>query len=674
MAARTSHHQGQPRPTKAVSATSHAYRSSSHRGSAESAEHEAKIVKCFRCFDINNDGVISRDELAAVLRKLDTNNQLGSSEIDELVRSYDKSGDGHFQYEEFSAWILGNHSASLMDGVDHLLNAETPEQKLERYHKKALPSKPVEVWFQVIHRQDALLRMFKDGADDPRKEAQGKRFDEVIAMGPTGHDSVRKGVRVGWRVVQVGDKNSLKKNLSIPEQIIRETGGAAGDSTKKGVTVKFISRQAIEAHEAAIKALPSIQQEVEQEAARTREKEAAAKEASAKEASAATATESAVVDVALPDCITVKYYSYTVSVPILNGCALANDIDIMLSISDIMPGSKLHLAKTLAGDQNIVSPGEVISGLPNRVARDGDGFQGLIAGQAYFLVVEQPSGISHSDLQWRDRMRKERETERLASLRPHDCQKEQVPLLLHVSTSRTDFEVTIDNTARQILGLDTWGDIQAKCLKVQEVAEFGIFNWWNHVCPSHKIQEGDQIMQINGACDNVDLLEEELHKPTILRMRICRVSYEEGDHVRGLRSNGNWYDAVIERCHGDGSFALRWHDGSHAEKLKWANDLRKEILDDQSLNKTKGEYKFIGAANFRPQYRNDAGSMLCFRDEWQIKLSDERSPSFVGAGENGLRPPMGSCWRCPFNPGMMVDVNRVGTIGCMYCSLSLALM
>ncbi|KAI8099902.1 uncharacterized protein BX664DRAFT_382370 [Halteromyces radiatus] len=60
---------------------------------------EDELIECFRAFDTNHDGLISRTELDKVMRKL--GEQLSQKDLEDMINEADTNKDGYIDYEEF---------------------------------------------------------------------------------------------------------------------------------------------------------------------------------------------------------------------------------------------------------------------------------------------------------------------------------------------------------------------------------------------------------------------------------------------------------------------------------------------------------------------------------------------------------------------------------------------
>lgn len=90
--------------------------------------HE-KIKAMFQAWDTEKTGVISKAELAAVVKHL-SSGEVTDAEIDTLFRSIDTHNTGSIEYDEFVEWVLGG-------GVPLGTGIEEPHQ--------AAPGKPAKI-------------------------------------------------------------------------------------------------------------------------------------------------------------------------------------------------------------------------------------------------------------------------------------------------------------------------------------------------------------------------------------------------------------------------------------------------------------------------------------------------------------------------------------------------
>ncbi|XP_047324772.1 probable calcium-binding protein CML44 [Impatiens glandulifera] len=72
---------------------------------------EKDLVKAFRVFDVNGDGVITSEELGNVLSRLGMwNEHCGEGDCDSMIRTYDANLDGVLDFEEFKNMLVANNS------------------------------------------------------------------------------------------------------------------------------------------------------------------------------------------------------------------------------------------------------------------------------------------------------------------------------------------------------------------------------------------------------------------------------------------------------------------------------------------------------------------------------------------------------------------------------------
>lgn len=69
---------------------------------------EEKIRADFEKYDLNGDGTIQREELAAVFAEL--NPEIGDAELDQILAVADLDKDGNVDYKEFVNWLFNKHA------------------------------------------------------------------------------------------------------------------------------------------------------------------------------------------------------------------------------------------------------------------------------------------------------------------------------------------------------------------------------------------------------------------------------------------------------------------------------------------------------------------------------------------------------------------------------------
>lgn len=89
------------------------------------AKFKTSILETFKRYDTNGDGIISRDEMWALLRVLDKAGRLQYDGIDSMLSALDRNGDGLVDTEEFVEWVMGSDSAStLQQGPENLASLD----------------------------------------------------------------------------------------------------------------------------------------------------------------------------------------------------------------------------------------------------------------------------------------------------------------------------------------------------------------------------------------------------------------------------------------------------------------------------------------------------------------------------------------------------------------------
>jgi len=80
------------------------------------ADTEYAISQAFFKFDTNQDGIITREELAVVMQSLDAE-EWSDDKVGLLLQYADANGDQCIQYKEFCAWLLGQQPARQLAGA-----------------------------------------------------------------------------------------------------------------------------------------------------------------------------------------------------------------------------------------------------------------------------------------------------------------------------------------------------------------------------------------------------------------------------------------------------------------------------------------------------------------------------------------------------------------------------
>merc|ERR1711904_540387 len=98
-------------------------------------ENAEKVKACFQKFDLDGNGLISKDELFKVFKILDKS--FIESDMDLMLNAADTNRDGKIDYEEFISWVFLENVE-----VDYSLRAsEASSKPLAKGKAKAATAK-----------------------------------------------------------------------------------------------------------------------------------------------------------------------------------------------------------------------------------------------------------------------------------------------------------------------------------------------------------------------------------------------------------------------------------------------------------------------------------------------------------------------------------------------------
>lgn len=324
-----------------------------------------------------------------MMQKIDVEGRLRDADVSRVMDEVDKTGDGFIDYAEFAAWLRGPSSSAqaiptrrFLHDVKTILDNETPKERLLRCHREldlgiiaALPPPSTTVRMEEadlwIFKMPEKRGVFDTNELPPRQNETGS----IMGMMP-GNALYRAGVRVGWRVVEI-EGRAVVMSHDIHSQVAKKMGGGGG--AKRGCTISLVASEAIEAHKAAEAAMVILREALEQAQAaydasgphpEDCESSTAGSASTADSADIADVEAASSTKVAIAEAAVVKFYNSEVCFPIARGCLKLQEINEKFCISEIMPGSKIHLAEQVPEDAYIVGDGEVGMGAYKVVERD----------------------------------------------------------------------------------------------------------------------------------------------------------------------------------------------------------------------------------------------------------------------------------------------------------------
>jgi len=202
------------------------------------------MVDTFRRLDLNGDGKISRQELAAVFELLEAGSQ---SDLEIVMRQIDTTNDGFIDYVELSAWLMrGSPEAERVSHASPQQGFETPEERLSRctaeLRQGEAAAAPPKLVILEFSRDELPGMQYGKGYD--------RRSNVVVAVHGRS-PAERGGVEIGWRVMEVSGKPATGTSY-IPDLFME-----AGTRLSK-FPVGFATMEAFTAQQEAEDALPRL--------------------------------------------------------------------------------------------------------------------------------------------------------------------------------------------------------------------------------------------------------------------------------------------------------------------------------------------------------------------------------------------------------------------------------
>jgi len=209
---------------------------------------EQTMVDMFRRLDMNGDGRISRQELAAVFEMLEAGSQL---DLDMVMRQIDTANDGFIDYVEFSAWLMqGSPEAERVSHAQPQQGFETSQERLTlcttELRLAETAAAPPKLLIVEFSRDELPGLQYGKGAD--------RRSNVVVAV-HAHSPAERAGVEVGSRITEVAGKPATGTSY-IPDMFmeagIRHSKFPVGFVTAEAFTVQQEAEDALPRFMAAV--------------------------------------------------------------------------------------------------------------------------------------------------------------------------------------------------------------------------------------------------------------------------------------------------------------------------------------------------------------------------------------------------------------------------------------
>jgi hypothetical protein len=221
------------------------------------------IVECFHEYDENGDGTINRAELRRIFEALDRDGNFTEADLDTIIDEVDTSKDGVIDYVEFTAWLRGESRSQALDIKQkfqiHASTYETPAQILTRLEEELRQAEEALIFSMPVEvdLKESDLWMFTGKSEtETVKSLCASKEASVVKQISSVMEAHHKGVRIGYRVIAVGDQK-VSFNENVMQLLLRGCRGG-------GVRVGFVSPEQVKAYEEAEKALLKLRTDVEE--------------------------------------------------------------------------------------------------------------------------------------------------------------------------------------------------------------------------------------------------------------------------------------------------------------------------------------------------------------------------------------------------------------------------
>jgi len=144
--------------------------------SQELLRRAERIKECFRKFDVDDNGFISKNELRLLLQMLDKSTELKEEEVDQCLHEADTNGNGAIEYNEFVDWLMrpGGTIGATHSGRLEVFDLEKALKPLFKvYDRNGDGTITAEEYVECHTIMQNALKIHEPSKDDPRESLPG---------------------------------------------------------------------------------------------------------------------------------------------------------------------------------------------------------------------------------------------------------------------------------------------------------------------------------------------------------------------------------------------------------------------------------------------------------------------------------------------------------------------